>query len=187
MTPVSKLGLGLDFGTESVRAILVDLEGTEHATAVVPYPHGQIIDSLPGTNEKLPADFAFQHPQDWIDSSVAAVQQALNQANCPGDAVLGIGVDFTSCTMLPTNSEGRPLCLLEEYSSEKFAWPKLWKHHGAKTQTDRINQLAKERNEKWLDRYGGVIGLEWFLPKVFETLEEAPHIYDATDVWLGSG
>lgn len=187
MTQNKKLGLGLDFGTESVRAILVDLEGIEHATAVVPYEHGQLTETLPGTNEKLPTDFAFQHPQDWIDSSVKAVQEAVKKADCSGEEILGIGVDFTSCTMLPTDSKGTPLCLHEKYAAEKFSWPKLWKHHGAKSQTDRINQLAKERNEPWLDRYGGVIGLEWFLPKVLETLEEASEIYDAADVWLEAG
>ena len=89
--------------------------------------------------------------------------------------------------MLPAKSDGTPLCLLEEFAAEKFAWPKLWKHHGAEKQTERINQLARERKEPWLDRYGGIIGLEWFFPKVLETLEEAPQIYDATEVWLEAG
>ncbi|NOY40957.1 MAG: ribulokinase [Planctomycetes bacterium] len=187
MSDTTKIALGLDFGTESVRALLVDLDGREQASAVSAYQHGQITDTLPGTGEKLPPNFAFQHPQDWIDSSAEAVQEALKTAGLTGDEIIGIGVDFTSCTMLPAKRDGTPLCLLSEFAAEKFAWPKLWKHHGAEKQTERINQLARERDEPWLARYGGIIGLEWFFPKVLETLEEAPHVYDATEVWLEAG
>ena len=187
MSDSKKIALGLDFGTESVRALLVDLDGREQASAVSPYQHGQITDTLPGTGEKLPPNFAFQHPQDWIDSAAQAVREALQSAGLSGDEIIGIGVDFTSCTMLPAKRDGTPLCLLSDFAADKFAWPKLWKHHGAEEQTERINQLARERNEPWLARYGGIIGLEWFFPKVLETLEQAPHIYDATEVWLEAG
>lgn len=182
-----KLSLGLDFGTESVRALLVDLRGCERATAVANYQHGQITEKLPGSGEKLPPDFALQHPQDWIDSSARAVRSALRSAGVDAGDVIGIGVCFTSCTMLPSLADGTPLCLTKKFAREKFSWPKLWKHHGAKTQTDRINALAKERREKWLARYGGTIGLEWFFPKILETLENAPAVYDATEVWLEAG
>ncbi len=187
MNQPAEIALGLDFGTESVRALLVDLKGNELASAVAPYAHGQITETLPGTGEKLPPDFAFQHPGDWIDSSAQAVRTALKQAGVTGEKLIGIGVDFTSCTMLPALRDGTPLCLTQQWAGEKFAWPKLWKHHGAKTQTARINELAQARGEKWLDRYGGIIGLEWFFPKVLETLEEAPAVYDATEVWLEAG
>ena len=89
--------------------------------------------------------------------------------NIPADSVIGIGVDFTSCTMLPALADGTPLCLTECFAETPLAWPKLWKHHGAKAETDRINQVARERNEPWLNHYGGTIGLEWFWPKVLET------------------
>jgi len=100
-----------------------------------------------------------------------------------GGKIVGIGVDFTSCTMLPALCDGTPLCLLDDFKSTPLSWPKLWKHHGAKSETDRINQIARERNEPWLARYGGRIGLEWFFPKVLETLNHAPHVYDKTEVW----
>jgi len=187
MSSSKKIALGLDFGTESVRALLVDLKGHEQSSATSAYEHGQITDTLPGTGEKLPPNFAFQHPQDWIDSAAGAVREAIKKAGLTGDEIIGIGVDFTSCTMLPAKRDGTPLCLLAEYAEEKFAWPKLWKHHGAEKQTERINQLARQRKEPWLDRYGGIIGLEWFFPKVLETLEEAPQIYDAAEVWLEAG
>ena len=145
------LALGLDFGTESVRALLVDLRGREQASAVAHYRHGQIIDSLPGSHEKLPPHYALQHPQDWMESAAKATRAALRTAKAKSANVLGIGVDFTSCTMLPALRDGTPLCLVKRFAREPLAWPKLWKHHGAQAQTDRINQVARERGEKLLD------------------------------------
>ncbi|HXY32728.1 MAG TPA: ribulokinase [Planctomycetaceae bacterium] len=187
MTASSSVALGLDFGTESVRALLVDLQGNEHGSAVVDYAHGQITERLPTTGASLPADFALQHPLDWIDSAAAAVRAALATNQIDPSRVLSIGVDFTSCTMLPTLADGTPLCVDSKWAAEKFAWPKLWKHHGAKSQTDRFNAVARERQERWLERYGGTIGLEWFFPKILETLEKAPAVYDATAIWIEAG
>jgi L-ribulokinase len=187
MTPFPAVALGLDFGTESVRALFVDREGNEHGSAVVDYAHGQITERLPTTGELLPPDFALQHPIDWIDSAATAVRTALEAGRIDSSRVLSIGIDFTSCTMLPTLADGTPLCVDPRWAAEKFAWPKLWKHHGAKSQTDRFNAVASERKEPWLDRYGGTIGLEWFFPKILETLENAPQVYDATAIWLEAG
>src|SRR5688572_17745140 len=136
---MAKLALGLDFGTESVRALLVDLDGNERGSAVAKYAHGQILNQLPSGGEKLPPDFALQHPGDWIDSAAAAVRDALGKAKAQAQDVISIGVDFTSCTMLPARRDGTPLCLVDSLARETFAWPKLWKHHGAKSQTERIN------------------------------------------------
>lgn len=187
MAQAERLALGLDFGTESVRALLVDLQGKERGAAVTPYPHGQIVSQLPGTGEKLPPDFALQHPGDWLVSAGRSVRAALRKAGATADQVVGLGVDFTSCTMLPALADGTPLCLAEKFAAEKFAWPKLWKHHGAVAETEIINRLAAERKEAWLPRYGGTIGLEWFFPKIFETLRNAPSVYQATEVWLEAG
>ena len=151
------------------------------------YAHGQITESLPGSTRRLPPHYALQHPSDWLDSAARATRAALRQSKCHADDVIGIGVDFTSCTMLPARRDGTPLCLVEQLAAQPLAWPKLWKHHGARTQADRINVVARERGEPLLERYGGTIGLEWFFPKVLETLEGAPRVYDATDVWLEAG
>jgi L-ribulokinase len=187
MSKNSPLALGLDFGTASVRALLVDFKGNELGSAVVQYPHGQITQTLPGNDKPLPPDFALQHPGDWTESAAKATRRVLSKSGVDATRIIGIGVDFTSCTMLPALADGTPLCLLPEYAPQKFAWPKLWKHHGAKSQTEKINQVARRRKEPWLARYGGTIGLEWFFPKILETLEEAPKIYDATEVWLEAG
>ncbi len=194
MQDASRIVLGLDFGTESVRALLIDLQGTEIGSATVQYEHGQIIERLPGSaesssksNQLLPHKYALQHPLDWVESAAKATKAAKRKAKVEANSIIGIGVDFTSCTMLPTKSDSTPLCLLSEFAGVPLAWPKLWKHHGAQKQTDRINSVARARNELFLKRYGGIIGLEWFFPKMLETLEEAPKVYQAADVFLEAG
>lgn len=184
---MSRLALGLDFGTESVRALLVDLQGRERGVAVAKYRHGQILDRLPGNGAAIEPDCAFQHPGDWIEAMAKAVRTALRVAGAEAGSVVGMGVDFTSCTMLPALADGTPLCLTEKWRGNVWAWPKLWKHHGAQQQTDRLNAVARERREPWLARYGGIVGLEWFFPKMLETLERAPGVYAATEVWLEAG
>jgi L-ribulokinase len=185
--PRAAVALGIDFGTESVRALLVDTQGNERGSAVSRYKHGQITDKLPTSGTKLPASYALQHPEDWLTSSAKAVRAALRQAKLDADDVVGIGVSFTSCTMLPALGDGTPLCRLKRFEKMPLAWPKLWKHHGAKLQTERINRVARERGEDFLKRYGGIIGLEWFFPKLLETLEEAPAVFDAAEVWVEAG
>jgi L-ribulokinase len=186
--PPRRLALGLDFGTECARALLVDLgTGQTAATAVRPYPHGVLTSHLPNHDSPLPRDYALQHPQDWLDCATAATREALAAAGASADDVTGVGVAFTSCTMLPCRADGTPLCLLDRFASTPLAWPKLWKHHAATAAADRINQVARDRREPWLDRYGGAVGLEWFFPKLLETLAQAPDVYAAADVWLEAG
>jgi len=184
----SRYSLGLDFGTESVRALIVDVrDGRIAEQGVHRYPHGVIDGELPAGGGRLPTDYALQHPDDWLESAGKACREALKQGNIYVEEVVGIGVDFTSCTMLPALADGTPLCLTKRFEKEPLAWAKLWKHHGAKVETDRINEVARARKEQWLSRYGGIIGLEWFFPKVLETLNGAPEVYQATEVWIEAG
>jgi L-ribulokinase len=185
---LSKHALGLDFGTESVRAILVDIRsGRVSGQASADYRHGVIDRALPEGGVELPGDYALQDPRDWVEGMGIATTQAIGDAGLKGEDIVGVGVDFTSCTMLPALSDGTPLCLLDHFKQVPLAWAKLWKHHGAKEETDRINRVARERNEAWLPRYGGTIGLEWFWPKVLETLNHAPSVYEAAEVWVEAG
>lgn len=190
-TPVSlslaPVSLGLDYGTESVRAILIDSSGQQLGLGTHAYAHGQITETLPTSGEALPPDYALQHPSDWIDSAAIAIAEALACGQIDNERIVGIGVDFTSCTMLPTKSDGTPLCLITEFENTPLAWPKLWKHHGAVTQTEHINEVARSRNEPLLKRYGGTIGLEWFFPKVLETIQCAEDVAKATEVWVEAG
>lgn len=183
-----RFAIGFDFGTESVRVVVVRVsDGAMAGQATHAYAHGVVDDVLPASGAQLPADYALQDPRDWLDSAAVACRAAIGAAGVKPEDVAGIGVDFTSCTMLPCKADGTPLCLTEPFVREPLAWPKLWKHHGAKSQADRINQVAHARREPWLARYGGVISLEWFFPKVLETLEVAPQVYDATNVWIEGG
>lgn len=181
------VALGLDFGTESVRALLIDAQGREVGSGVHAYQHGQIVDRLPGSGDKLPFHYALQHPDDWLQSVALATRAAVGNSGIQPTRIVGIGVDFTSCTMLPTLADGTPLCRLDKFAKVPLAWPKLWKHHGAIEQTDRMNRIAKQRGEAFLSRYGGLIGLEWFFPKMLETIDNAPEVAAAAEVWLEAG
>src|SRR5437868_956160 len=104
-----RCALGLDFGTESVRALVVDVtNGDELGTAVAPYPHGVIETALPGSSEPLPRDWALQDPADYWRGIEAAVPEAMRQADVNAADVIGIGIDFTSCTLLPATASGVP-------------------------------------------------------------------------------
>ncbi len=174
--------LGLDFGTESARAMLVDVAtGATVATAVHPYADGVIDEALPGSDEPLPPDWALQNPADWLAALEATVTAVLSESGVAPESVVGLGLDFTSCTVLPTTAEGTPLCTLDAYRGWPHAWAKLWKHHAAQPQADRINDLAEARGEPWLARYGGKISSEWLMPKALQILEEAPALYAVTE------
>ena len=160
---MSRYALGLDFGTESVRALVADCEtGQEAAEATCAYAHGVITDSLPGNNKKLPPEFALQCPADYFIGALTVIREVLQTIN--GEEIVGIGIDFTACTVLPIKNDGTPLCDLNEFETNPQAWVKLWKHHAAQPQADRVNATAHERGEKFLDYYSGIISSEWLIP-----------------------
>ncbi|MGG4006843.1 ribulokinase [Bacillus licheniformis] len=172
--------IGVDFGTLSGRAVLVDVRtGEEIATAVKEYTHGVIDRELPVSKRKLPRDWALQHPADYIEVLEETIPSLLKQSKADPKEIIGIGIDFTACTILPVDENGTPLCMREEYASEPHSYVKLWKHHAAQEQANRLNQIAEERNEPFLQTYGGKISSEWLVPKVMQIAEEAPDIYDA--------
>ena len=172
--------IGVDFGTESGRALLLDLgTGEELAVSVAPYARGVIDRDLPETGEVLGPDWALQDPEDWaavIETTVPGVIAAAGAS--PAD-VVGIGIDFTSCTVLPVAADGAPLCTLARWRGHRHAWPKLWKHHSAQPVADRLNSVALDRGEPFLRRYGGRISSEWYFPKLIELWLEDREVYDA--------
>src|SRR3954462_77383 len=177
--------VGVDFGTLSGRAVVVRVsDGAELGSAVHPYAHAVVERELPATGELLPPDWALQIPSDWIDVLRTAVPQALAASGVDPVDVIGIGTDFTACTVLPTTTDGTPLCELEHFRARRHAYPKLWKHHAAQPHADRINALAEERGETWLARYGGRISSEWEFAKALQLLEEDPEVYAATERWV---
>jgi len=179
---MSKYAIGVDFGTESGRAVLVDVSnGKEIATAVYPYSNGVIDEKLPGTEIRLEPDWALQDPQDYIRTFQNTIPAVLKESGVDPADIIGIGIDFTACTMLPVTADGKPLCDLPEFRDKPHAWVKLWKHHAAQPEADKINETARAMNEGWLDRYGGKISSEWFFSKALQIVNEAPEIYSAAD------
>jgi L-ribulokinase len=184
MTP-PKYAIGVDFGTLSGRAVLVRLsDGAEIATAVSDYSNAVIDEVLPESGVKLEPDWALQDPDDYIRVFAETIPAVLKHSGVSPDDVIGIGIDFTACTMLPTKADGTPLCRLPEWRANPHAWVKLWKHHAAQPEADRVNEVAVEVGETWLPRYGGKISSEWFFPKALQILNEAPDVYDAADRML---
>ena len=184
---MKKYTIGIDFGTLSGRAVLVRVpDGTVVAEASLAYPHGVMDEALPdGT--PLPPKFALQHPQDYLEVLYTTLSNVIRDSGVSPEEIGGVGVDFTSCTVIPVKADGTPLCFLPEFENEKHAYVKLWKHHGAQAQADRILSLAKERGESWPSLYGDRISSEWMFPKILEVLEEAPHVYEAADRFIEAG
>ncbi|WP_431896439.1 ribulokinase [Nonomuraea sp. bgisy101] len=179
----NKYVVGVDFGTLSGRAVVVRVsDGAELGSAVHEYAHGVIETALPGTDVRLGPDWALQSPQDWLDVLRVAVPEAIAAAGIPPEQVIGIGTDFTACTVLPTTADGTPLCV--ETPALPHAWPKLWKHHAAQSHADRINAVAAARGEPWLRRYGGKISSEWEFAKALQVLEEDPGVYARAERWI---
>jgi L-ribulokinase len=176
--------VGVDYGTLSGRAVVVRVaDGAELGSAVHDYSHAVLTDALPdGT--PLGHDWALQVPSDYVDVLKTAVPAALAAAGVDPAHVIGIGTDFTACTMVPTLADGTPLSELPEWRSRPHAYVKLWKHHAAQPQADRINELAAKRGEPWLARYGGLISSEWEFAKGLQLLEEDPEAYAATARWV---
>jgi L-ribulokinase len=180
----SRYAIGVDFGTESGRAVLVDCaDGAEVATAVSKYSNGVIDERLPAPDGDvvLEPDWALQDPADYIRVFRETIPALLAETGVEPAQVVGIGIDFTACTMLPTLADGTPLCELPELRRDPHAWVKLWKHHAAQPEADLINQVAAERGEPWLQRYGGKISSEWFFAKSLQILREAPQVYMRAD------
>ena len=171
--------IGVDFGTLSGRAVVVRVaDGAEVGSSVHEYRHAVLTDALPG-GTRLGHDWALQVPSDYVDVLRNAVPTAVAEAGIDPAQVIGIGIDFTACTFVPTTVDGTPLSELPEFADRPHAYVKLWRHHAAQGQADRINRLAAERNESWLPRYGGLTSSEWEFAKALQVLEEDPEVYAA--------
>jgi L-ribulokinase len=177
-----KYAIGVDYGTESGRAVLVSLEnGREIADHVTPYRHGVMDEKLPGTDIKLGYDWALQHPQDYLEVLGNSIPAVLQESGVNPDDIVGLGIDFTACTMLPVDENGEPLSFNPELRDNPHSWVKLWKHHAAQDEANKLNEIAEQRGENFLPRYGGRISSEWMIAKVWQILNEAPDIYEKTD------
>ncbi|NMA95896.1 MAG: ribulokinase, partial [Clostridiales bacterium] len=184
---MAKYSIGIDFGTLSGRAVIVNVTtGEEIASEIYEYPHGVMDEILP-SGERLDHDWALQHPQDYIDVLKNTVPKLLQETGINPSNIIGVGTDFTACTLIPVKADGTPLCFLPEYINEPHAYAKLWKHHSAQDEANKVNEIAKNMGEDWIDIYGGKVSSEWVIPKIWQVLDEAPQIYDAADKFIEAG
>src|SRR4051812_31730 len=185
MSPAEQFVVGVDFGTLSGRAVVVRVsDGAELGAGVHEYAHAVIDDQLPATGKRLPPEWALQVPDDYREVLRTAVPAAVAAAGIDPAQVIGIATDFTACTMVPTVADGTPLNEVDGLADRPHAYVKLWKHHAAQGQADRINDLARTREEAWLPRYGGLISSEWEFAKGLQLFEEDRELYDRMDHWV---
>jgi L-ribulokinase len=178
--PTEKFAIGIDYGTESGRVVVTRARNGELiGQAIVPYPDGVIDERLPGGGPRLEQDWALQNPRDYLLVVEKGVPRALKEAGVAGAQVIGIGTDFTASSPLPALYDGTPLCFVPKYRKQPHAWVKLWKHHAAQPEANRINEVGRERDEEFIRIYGGKYSSEWFFSKLLQILNEAPPIYEA--------
>lgn len=183
-----KYTIGLDYGTLSGRGVIVSCEdGTVTASAVKEYSHKVIDRVLPESGEELPFAWALQYPSDYTEVLETVIPEMMKSSGLDPEDIIGIGIDFTACTMLPVDEHAVPLCEKEEFKGHRNAYVKLWKHHGAQAYADRINDYLREKDLADLPRFGGKVSPELMLPKVLETLNEDPEVYEAADEILEAG
>ena len=181
---MSKYSIGVDYGSESARALLLNVTtGEEVASEMMEYPHVVMSEQIP-TGRKLEPFWALQHPKDYIDVLEYTVNKVLEKTKVSKEDIIGLGIDFTACTVLPMKNDGTPLCYLDEFKDNPHAYVKLWKHHAAQDEANKLNEIAHEMGEEFINRYGGKISSEWYLPKVWQVLDEAPDVYEATDKFI---
>ena len=177
---MSRYSIGIDFGSLSARAVIMDLsDGKVISSAVSEYAHGIITDRLPN-GITLAVDWAVQIPQDYLDSLSESVREAVKAAGVSAADIAGIGLDVTASTMLPVDENAAPLCEDGRFSGDPNSYIKVWKHHAAQKYADLIEETARSSGSGLLDPFGGHISGEHFLPKAMQIAMESPELYDSS-------
>lgn len=183
---MGKFAIGLDYGTNSCRSLLVDVEtGEELGSTVFAYPSG----TLGILTDPSDPNVARQNPQDYLDGLVAIITGALEQAGearsdfDPAD-VVGIGIDTTGSTPIPVDAEGTPLALKPEFSDNLNAHVWLWKDHTAHEEAAKITELAEEMRPEYLAKCGGIYSSEWWWSKIWRCRKVDPEVFEAAHSWV---
>ena len=151
-----KYTIGLDYGTLSGRGVLVRCrDGYVAADAAKEYAHGVMTEFLPDGTTVLPDAWCLEYPGDYLEVLDEVVPRLLRESGIEKEDIIGIGIDFTACTMLSVDENAAPLCEKEEFVHRRNAYAKLWKHHGAQKQADRVNRLLEESGLEDSPRFGG--------------------------------
>ena len=178
--------IGLDFGTLSARGVIANVENgkTLPYESSFCYPHA-ILSELDGVS--LPKNYALQHPRDYIDALEFLIYDLLKNNSVDKNSIIGIGIDFTDCTVLPVNEDYVPLCFFDEYKNEPHAYAKIWKHHTNEKYAQEIEQIALKLDPSILSVTGGRMTSEFLIPKLYEALCEAPRLYNDTYKFILAG
>jgi L-ribulokinase len=178
--------IGLDYGTNSVRCLIVDTSnGQEVGAAIYEYETGEQGIILDGSDHNV----ARQNPADYLKGIEITVPQSLkdakqNDADFSADRVTGIGVDTTGSTPLPVDKEGQPLCFQEEFKDNPNAHAWLWKDHTGFAEAAEITELAQKEHPEYLSKCGGTYSSEWFFSKILHCLRTDPKVFDAAFTWV---
>ncbi|MFJ7735144.1 ribulokinase [Lysinibacillus sp. NPDC097287] len=179
-----KYVIGVDFGSESARAILMNTEtGICHKSVSQTYEHGIITGKLFG--KPLKHDTVLQHPNDYLSVLTTLVHQLLEEPGVSAQQIIGIGIDFTSCTVVPVDEEFTPLLHQQRFWENPHAYVKLWKHHAAEEEAKKLNEQC--RQDKWIERYGHIVSSEWLLPKIMEIANDDPHFFNEVAYFMEAG
>lgn len=183
---MSRYAIGLDYGTNSCRSLLVDLDsGEELGSVVFPYPSGE----LGILTDPADPNVARQNPQDYLDGMTTIITGVIAQAKearpdfDPAD-VLGIGVDTTGSTPIPVNAEGTPLALTPEFSDNLNAFVWLWKDHTGHAEAAKITEIASEMRPNYLAKCGGTYSSEWWWSKIWRCKNVDPAVFEAAHSWV---
>jgi L-ribulokinase len=180
-----KYTIGLDYGTNSVRALIVNVaNGAEIASAVWNYAHG-----TQGVILSRDPNLARQHPADYIKGAEIAIRNALaaakkNVRGFKAEQIIGIGVDTTGSTPLPVDKNGQPLAFNKKFANNPAAMAWLWKDHTGMAEAAELTALAKKMRPQFLAKCGGTYSSEWFFSKIFHCLRAAPDVFDAAHSWV---
>jgi L-ribulokinase len=181
----SKYTIGLDYGTNSVRALIVNVaNGAEIAAAVWTYSHG-----TQGVVLSRDPNLARQHPADYLEGAAITIKQALahakkNHRGFSADQVIGIGVDTTGSTPLPVDAEGQPLAFQKKFAKNDAALAWLWKDHTGVHEAAEITELAQKIRPEYLAKCGGIYSSEWFWSKILKCKRTAPEVFKAAHSWV---
>jgi len=180
----AKHAIGVDFGTNSVRALVVDCEtGAELGSAVHDYEHGDSGVILDPVDPKI----ARQHPRDYVTGLEAAITGAMKEASGAGasaGSIVGIGVDTTGSTPIPVGEDGTPLAFADEFKDNPNAMAWLWKDHTAREEAADITEAASRRASGHLARCGGKYSSEWWWSKIWRCMKADREVFDAAHSWV---
>jgi len=184
-SPTKRFALGVDFGTNSVRALIVDVaDGAEVGTCVYDYPSGRDGILLDPKNPNL----ARQNPADYIagfrESVGGAVRAAKRKRGFRVENVVGIGIDTTGSTPLPVDRSGMPLALQSEFKNDLAAHAWLWKDHTAHAEAAQITEAARKSRAGYLNRCGGAYSSEWYWSKILHCKRASPKVFSAAHAWV---